>query len=172
MSRFNPFEEEHSGISRRPYEPLRVYIAASSQELDRVEAVAARLKAGGVSIPLEWWHEVRGRTARGQTDGDLVPAERVRIRHADEWAIANAEIVLGLSGEHSGGRTYELGFAAALASFTGVRTVLSGNCHPIFGHHTTERLWFQDDEAAIVYILSMVDARKEGLALKDAYAAR
>lgn len=78
---------------------MKVYLAASSEELDRVEAVASELTDAGIVIVQDWWNEVRERGTGNPSDFE----SRVLLSSRDVAAIAKCDVFLVLTGPSFGG---------------------------------------------------------------------
>lgn len=74
--------------------PLHIYVAGSSKEIERAEAMVSALRVAGHHITLDWAAEMR---KAGAADKDL-PIERVReAARADLAAVDTADLVVLLT---------------------------------------------------------------------------
>ncbi len=73
---------------------LHIYVAGSSKEIERAEAMVTALRAAGHHITLDWAAEMR---RAGAADKDL-PIERIRgVARADLTAVDTADLVVLLT---------------------------------------------------------------------------
>jgi hypothetical protein len=91
----------------------RLYLAASSRELDRAEAARDYARSLDVEV-YDWMALVRANIAAGRTDADLTPHERQRHALGDLRGIADARVFVLLATPHESEARVELGFALAL----------------------------------------------------------
>lgn len=101
---------------------LRVYVAGSSGELERVEAVIARLREAGATITLDWTLDVRAHRAAGHaTDADLSDEEARFLAETDRDAVVAADVFLLLAPVvATRGAWVELGIATTFCGYTAV----------------------------------------------------
>lgn len=100
---------------------MKVYIAASSVDIDRAKNAAIALEAAGVEVVSTWWFDV-------ETVGDANPADlqtRFRCSLKDIDEVSRADVVWFLVPEivYSHGAFFEIGFAYA----QGIKVFASGN---------------------------------------------
>lgn len=118
-SDFNPKDAD-------PNRKLRVYVAASSREMPRVDAALAALdKIPNVEVTYRWIDMMR--TDGGRTDKDLTEFEaRVRA-HGCYEGVRNADVLWLLYPiEPTRGAWAELGYASALHDYFGnIRVIVS-----------------------------------------------
>ena len=77
---------------------LRVYVAGSSGEIERVERVIAHLRLMGVTITHDWTADIRAVRAAGlASDADLSDDEARKHALTDLEAVATAHAVLFLA---------------------------------------------------------------------------
>jgi hypothetical protein len=95
---------------------MKIYVAGSSNEIPRVRAVQARLRAMGHEITFDWTGPVE--EFGGGSDLDI---RRKRLyANRDLLAIREADTVIGLAGGPtvSAGLWFELGYALACVRHT------------------------------------------------------
>ena len=108
---------------------LRVYVAGSSKERERVRAAMDAVRAMGAEVTYDWTQAIEETAARGLTDADLSDVEQLCHAHRDEDAIVRADYVwLLIPAEKSEGAHYELAWAIAHRK----RVVASGPRRPLF----------------------------------------
>lgn len=91
---------------------LRIYVAGSSRELERVRAAQRMAERLGCVITHDWTRDVEVNREAGIADADLPKQERMRHAWIDMMAIDSADIVWVLAPEtQSTGCWVELGVA-------------------------------------------------------------
>jgi hypothetical protein len=143
---------------------LRVYVAGSSGELERVESVIATLRSSpGVHILHDWTKDVRAARAAGfASDAALSDADAKSHALTDLDAVRGARVVLLLApASPSFGAGVEFGVAIERArrSFLGVQTIV---CGPFARSSIFTRLASEirdTDAAGIAEVLRARDAR-------------
>ena len=73
---------------------MKIYCAASSRELDRVERVQSALRAAGFTITRDWCADIR---ANGITDESLSDAQAICVAMTDLIGVRNAELLIFLA---------------------------------------------------------------------------
>lgn len=96
--------------------PLKVYVAASSRELERVDrALAGLSKIPNVEVTYRWIDDMREQMAKGRTDKDLTREEALEVGDACLQGVYDADLVwLLYPNEPTRGAWVELGYARAL----------------------------------------------------------
>jgi len=90
----------------------KVYIAASSKELERARRLADRArKLGGVEVVSDWIDIMSSRAAEGLSDADMTREQRAKAALSDLGGIASADAVVGLLSHHESEMRFEIGFA-------------------------------------------------------------
>ncbi len=106
-------------------DPLRIYVGASSQEIDRAEAWMAALEAAGLIVTSTWAKTIR--IVGDANPRDASKMDRSSWATADITEIADADILWFLApgkAEYSGrGGYFEAGYAHAI----GKAVVVSGD---------------------------------------------
>lgn len=99
-----------------PPQPLRVYVAASSRELERVDrALEGLSKIPNVEVTYRWIDDMREQMAKGRTDKDLTREEALEVGDACLQGVYDADLVwLLYPNEPTRGAWVELGYARAL----------------------------------------------------------
>lgn len=104
-----------------PREPLRVYVAASSRELERVDRALAKL--GGlteVEVTYRWIDDMRADMAKGRSDKDLSRDEAMEAGHKCLLGVVHADVFwLLYPNEPTRGAWVEFGYARALYDLGG-----------------------------------------------------
>lgn len=99
-----------------PREPLRVYVAASSREMERVDRALERL--GGlteVEVTYRWIDDMRAEMAKGRSDKDLSREEAMEAGHKCLRGVVHADVFwLLYPNEPTRGAWVEFGYARAL----------------------------------------------------------
>lgn len=91
---------------------MRVYVAGSHRELERVERMHRELEDRGCEVTHKWTEDVRDAQDRGMTDRDLSLSEAQRIAAQDYAAIERADVFVLLVPARGGtGCWCELGYA-------------------------------------------------------------
>jgi hypothetical protein len=129
---------------------LRVYVAGSSAELDRVKTAMDRLRKAGITVSHDWVaciNEVGSANPAGATDAD-----RAQWAWEDLRGVKNADILWVLWPETpSAGACVELGYAIR----GGQRIIISGNHKTsIF---TTSGECYDTDYEALAEVLSTAE---------------
>jgi hypothetical protein len=111
-----------------PRTPLRVYVAASSREMERVDRALEKL--GGlteVEVTYRWIDDMRADMAKGISDKDLTRKEAMEAGHKCLLGVAEAEVFwLLYPNEPTRGAWVELGYARALGdNFRHISIVVS-----------------------------------------------
>lgn len=97
---------------------LRVYIAASAREVERVRAAQAVVEARGWTLTLDWLSPLLERLGRGAMDRDLSDEEAAVYASGDLQAISTADVVWYLTPrEPTRGAYVELGYAIGCEVF-------------------------------------------------------
>lgn len=108
-----------------PRMPLRVYVAASSREMERVDRALAML--GGLTevvVTYRWIDDMRAEMAKGRSDKDLSRDEAMEAGHKCLLGVAQAEVVwLLYPNEPTRGAWVELGYARALFDHDGTGAI-------------------------------------------------
>lgn len=108
---------------------MKVYIAASSREPERVRAAQDAVHARGWTITADWYTPIAERAERGLTDADLSDPEAAGVAHDCLDALARAEVLWYLCPtQPTRGAYVELGVALAW----GMPIVCSGARTSIF----------------------------------------
>lgn len=96
--------------------PLKVYVAASSRELERVDrALEGLSKIPNVEVTYRWIDDMRKQMAKGLTDKDLTREEALEVGDACLQGVYDADLVwLLYPNETTRGAWVELGYARAL----------------------------------------------------------
>lgn len=143
--------------------PLRVYVAGSSRELDRCVLNAAALVSAGIAITHKWWDAViAARRSGWLSDADLAPAEQLRHALADIHGLQSADAVWVLwpFQPFTGGMAVELGYALAVQKPVFVSGPTAATC--IFTAMTQR---FESDVLALRAVIELASHRA-------AYASR
>ena len=100
---------------------LRVYVAGSSKERERVRAAMDAVRAiEGCELAHDWLAHVEETIAAGKTDADLSDRER-DAAEADLRAVRSSDLLWFLVPEsHSDGAHVELGYAIGLGTAMGI----------------------------------------------------
>jgi hypothetical protein len=94
---------------------MKIYVAASSREIDRAEAAMAYARGRGHTIPFDWTVPVRENIAAGLSDRDLDDVSARRQAREDRNGIEDSDALLFLSPtQPTNGAWWELGFAHGL----------------------------------------------------------
>jgi hypothetical protein len=108
---------------------MRVYIAASSREVERVREAQRMLAEWGHDLTLDWLTPMLALIAEGIGDADLSREAQAEAASADLRAIDNADALWLLAPrEATKGAWVELGYALRAS----VPVVVSGGCPSIF----------------------------------------
>jgi len=108
---------------------VRIYVAASSREVNRVRAAYAAVAASGWTLTHDWLTPLLANLDRGVRDTDLSRDDMVRYACADLDAIARADVLWVLAPrELTKGAWFETGYAYGI----GVPIVVSGGCPSLF----------------------------------------
>lgn len=108
---------------------MKLYLAASSREADRVRRAQLAIRERGWLLTLDWLTELESNLARGVRDADLSREDQRRHAQADLDAIREADVVWLLAPqEPTKGAWTELGFALGI----GKPVVVSGAASCIF----------------------------------------
>jgi len=132
--------------------PLKVYIAASSREVERVRAAQQAVADNGWTLTLDWLTPILDNLAAGRRDMDLSAQEAYEHADADCAAIRSAEVLWFLSPlEPTKGAWWELGYGDA----HGLLLVASGPASSIFERRVHVRC---ERDALVVGVLKGVAA--------------
>lgn len=118
---------------------MKIYIAASSNELDRAEYWMNLCESAGISITYNWVLAIK---AAGTTNAGLTHADRLKYSGADLRGVWAADIfwLLYPEGPPSFGAAFEAGYAARCAETADRLCVASGTTgHSIFLSRLVER---------------------------------
>lgn len=108
---------------------LSVYIAASSREVERVQAAQRAVAERGWDLTLDWLSPMLENIAAGRLDSSLSDAEAAQYAVDDLMAIDSADVVWFLCpGQPTKGAYVELGYALG----RGIPVVCSGARSSIF----------------------------------------
>lgn len=109
---------------------LRIYIAASSREVERVRAAQAAVAARGWTLTLDWLTPMLANIEAGRPDAALGDEEAAEYARADLAAIASADVLWLLAPtQPTKGAYVELGYALGTRR---VPVVVSGPRTSIF----------------------------------------
>lgn len=143
-------------------QPVLVYVAGSSKEIDRVQVAQQAVVDAGASISFDWTAVVVANMRAGITDEMLPPAIKRRHARADLGGIERADVFwLLLPETPSIGAWVELGSALAAAKGHG-RPVVVASGHgprPLFAELCDAIL--HSDEDAAVWIRALVERARE-----------
>ena len=136
---------------------MKIYVAASSKELERAERIMAALRARGHEITFDWTVPIRERAARGEPDAKLSITERGFYAFKDTNGIEDADLFWQLiPTTESAGAWWELGYA------TGLRNGKVKHPHVIVSGNPERCLFtvlvpysFAIDAQALAYVLSL-----------------
>lgn len=107
----------HTPDDQRQDHILRVYVAASSREMDRVDRALAGLGdiSSNVVVTYRWIDDMRAAMAKGRTDADLTREEAITAGHDCLNGVIDADVCwLLYPNEPTRGAWVELGYARHL----------------------------------------------------------
>lgn len=125
----------------------RIYLAASSRELERAKHWAERLEREGFELTAKWWEDVEAEVDANPTDHDA----RIKYARKDVFAVARADFLWLLvppHGVHSHGAFLEYGLALGGEA----RRVASGDTKRSIFLALGEE--FETDEEAFWFLMS------------------
>jgi nucleoside 2-deoxyribosyltransferase len=108
---------------------VKVYIAASSREPERVRAAQRMLTELGIELTLDWLTSIEANLALGLRDSDLSIADQRQHANADLLAVEQADVLWLLAPkEPTKGAWIELGYALG----HGTPVLVTGDASCIF----------------------------------------
>jgi hypothetical protein len=129
----------------KPNEPLLVYVAAASAELERAERVMKALRAAGIAIANDWTPDVRRHREAGLTDGDLTDEQCGEISSLNLEGVRKAGVLLFLTPKAPSAMAWvELGCASNVGHL-----IFASGPSPLLAVRGLADFIFQDDDEAI-----------------------
>lgn len=129
---------------------MRIYVAGSGSEVERVRRVMNALRAAGHEISYDWTIDVEAAGAAGHTSDATVEDEHANAcADRDHAGVESADVFLLLRNPNrtTFGAAYETGYARALSKWLAKKQLLFvGSRAPVF-----LRSWehYETDEAAV-----------------------
>jgi hypothetical protein len=131
---------------------MKIYVAASSREIDRAEAAMAYDRGRGHTIGFDWTVDMR-KNAVPDRDLDAVSARKYALKDMDGIAASDALLFLSPV-QPTKGAWWELGFAHGRNKIVVVSYLLNAPRQCIF--EGLETVCFDGDEAAVHMLERMV----------------
>lgn len=136
---------------------MKIYVAASSKELERAERIMSALRERGHEITFDWTVPIKARSADGKSDRGLSFEERAFFAGKDANGISTADLFWQLiPTTESAGAWWEMGYATGLrdSGFKAPHIVVSGEADRCL-FTTLVPHWFAIDAQALAYVLAL-----------------